>query len=86
MLITNTPEEKAKNLFAMKKIMTEIVLALSIAWIALWFIVDTSFYPIYLMGSVLFVHLLKYLKVSLKFLYVLCATTLSIAILVTIFI
>ncbi|WP_273128622.1 hypothetical protein [Bacillus weihaiensis] len=82
----NTPEQNEKNLFAMKKIIAEIVLALSIAWIGCWFIIDTAFYSVVLMSSALFVHLLRYFKVSIKFLYVLCTITLSIAILVTIFI
>lgn len=84
----NTPEENRKNLQALKAILTEILLTLSIAWMIYWCWFEDSFaYSIsILLGSVLFIHMLKYLKVSLKYLYALCSIALTGAILVTIFI
>ncbi|MBM7602843.1 hypothetical protein JOC75_000813 [Metabacillus crassostreae] len=82
----NTPKQNEKNLYVMKKWLTEIVLGLSITWVGCWFIIDNTFYWVAVMSSVLFIHLLRFFKVSLKTLYVLCSISLSIAILVTILI
>ncbi|WP_226669766.1 hypothetical protein [Metabacillus litoralis] len=49
----NTPEQNEKNLFEMKKMITEIVLVLSITWIVCWFIVDNTFFWFSVLSSVL---------------------------------
>ncbi|MDQ0230144.1 hypothetical protein J2S19_001396 [Metabacillus malikii] len=82
----NTAEQNEKNLLAMKKIISEVIIALSVAWIGCWFMTNTSLYSISLITSVLFIRVLRYLNMSVKFLYVLSIFTLLIAIFVTIFI
>jgi len=81
----NTPEQNKKNVFALKKILTEIFLALSIAWTGCWFMNDSGFYWVALLGSTLIVHMLRYFTVPLKFLYILCTFTFSLAFFVTLF-
>jgi hypothetical protein len=82
----NTPEQNDKNLFEIKKFIAELLLTLSLAWTGCWFMTDSAFYPVAMLGSVLFVKMLSFFKITLIPLYVLSAISLVVAILVTNFI
>lgn len=82
----NTPEENKNNLLKMKRIISEAFITLSISWILYWILVDIKYELVIIsfVSTSLTFYTLKYLNLPLKSLYLLCAKTLSVVILVMI--
>ena len=82
----NTPEENKNNLSAMKRIISEAAISLSVSWILYWILVDIKYELVLIafFSTFITLYILNYLNLSLKSLYLLSTKVISIAILITI--